>query len=91
VDLCEKNFPKCAKTGENQKKCDRGDCMTEKKTYPDNVIPVNFKKSRKKFDLKSLYPDAFAMYVDTESDNPDDFSKAVLETLKEEEKTIQPE
>jgi hypothetical protein len=28
------------------------------------------------------------MYVDTESDNPDDFSKAVLETLKEEENII---
>jgi hypothetical protein len=28
------------------------------------------------------------MYVDTESDNPDDFSKHVLETLKEEEDAI---
>ncbi len=62
--------------------------MTEKKIYPNNVIPVNFKKSQKNFNLKSLYPDAFAMYVDTESDNPDDFSKAVLETLKEEENII---
>jgi hypothetical protein len=62
--------------------------MTEKKTYPNNVIPVNFKKSQKNFNLKSLYPDAFDMYVDTESDNPDDFSKAVLETLKEEENII---
>ena len=62
--------------------------MTEKKTYPNNIIPVNFRKSQKGFNLKSLYPDAFAMYVDTESDNPDEFSKFVLETLKEEENAI---
>ena len=62
--------------------------MTERKTYPDNIIRVNFKKSKKNINLKSLYPEAFAMYVDTESDNPDDFSKAVLETLKEEEDAI---
>jgi hypothetical protein len=62
--------------------------MSGRKTYPDNVIAVNFKKNKKSFNLKSLYPDAFAMYVDTESDNPDDFSKAVLETLKEEENAI---
>jgi hypothetical protein len=65
--------------------------MTGKKTYPNNVIPVNFKKNQKNFNLKSLYPDAFAMYVDTESDDPDDFSKAVLETLKAEDNTILPE
>ncbi|MGM0532797.1 MAG: hypothetical protein ACQER7_15725 [Bacteroidota bacterium] len=62
--------------------------MTERKTYPDNMIRVNFKNSKKNINLKSLYPEAFAMYVDTESDNPDDFSKHVLETLKEEEDTI---
>lgn len=58
--------------------------MTRKTRYPDNVIPVNFKKKPKNPDMKSLYPDAFTMYVDTESDHPDDFSKAVLETLKQE-------
>ena len=62
--------------------------MTERKTYPDNIIRVNFKKSKESFNLKSLYPEAFAMCVDTDSDNPDDFSKAVLDTLKEEENDI---
>ena len=62
--------------------------MTEKKTYPDNIIRVNFKNPQKNINLKSLYPEAFAMYVDTESDNPDDFSKAVLDMLKEEENDI---
>ena len=62
--------------------------MTEKKTYPDNIIRVNFKNPQKNINLKSLYPEAFAMFVDTESDNPDDFSKAVLEALKEEESDI---
>lgn len=57
--------------------------MAGLKKFPDNVIPVNFKKKSSEIsDLKSLYPDAFAMYVDTESENPDDFSKAVLESLK---------
>jgi len=60
--------------------------MTRKTKYPDNVIPVNFKKKPDNPDMKSLYPDAFAMYVDTKSDHPDDFSKAVLETLKQEKK-----
>ncbi len=58
--------------------------MARKTRYPDNVIPVNFKKKLDNPDMKSLYPDAFSMYVDTESDHPDDFSKAVLETLKQE-------
>ncbi|MEX1299793.1 MAG: hypothetical protein AB1Z81_12395 [Desulfotignum sp.] len=62
--------------------------MTERKIYPDNMIRVNFKNSKKNINLKSLYPEAFAMYVDTESDNPDDFSKHVLETLNEEEDAI---
>jgi hypothetical protein len=62
--------------------------MTGRKTYPDNMIHVNFKNSKKNINLKSLYPEAFAMYVDTESDNPDDFSKHVLEILKEEEDAI---
>ncbi len=62
--------------------------MTERKTDPDNIIRVNFKNSKKNINLKSLYPEAFAMYIDTESDNPDDFSKHVLKTLKEEEDAI---
>jgi hypothetical protein len=62
--------------------------MTERKTCPDNIIRVNFKNAKKIINLKSLYPEAFAMYVDTESDNPDDFSKHVLETLKEQEDAI---
>jgi hypothetical protein len=62
--------------------------MTERKKNPDNVIRVNFKNTKKNINLKSLYPEAFAMYVDTESDKPDDFSKHVLETLKEEEDAI---
>ena len=59
--------------------------MSEKKTNPDNIIRVNFKKSKQHITLKSLYPEAFAIYVDTESENPDDFSKAVLEAVKEKE------
>lgn len=62
--------------------------MTEKKTYPDNIIRVNFEKSKKNITLKSLYPDAFAMCVDNGSDNPDAFSKAVLETVKEQENAV---
>lgn len=62
--------------------------MTKKKTYPNNIIRVNFKKSKENYTLKSLYPEAFALCVDTESENPDAFSKAVLETVKEEENAV---
>lgn len=62
--------------------------MTQKKTRSNNIIRVDFRKSKQDISLKSLYPEAFAMYVDTESDHPDDFSKAVLETLKEQKDAV---
>jgi len=62
--------------------------MTGKKTHSSNIIRVDFRKSKQNINLKSLYPEAFAIYVDTESENPDDFSRAVLETLKEEKDTV---
>lgn len=51
----------------------------------DNVIRVNFnQKDPKKVNMKTLYPDAFAMYIDTQSENPDKFSRAVLDALGKE-------
>lgn len=63
--------------------------MTKGKKFPENVIPVNFKKKNlRQRSMRELYPDAFAMYVDTDSDHPDKFSQALLETLQEQEDLI---
>ncbi len=59
--------------------------MKKQKKLPNNVIRVNFRNKEKPSelpDMKSLYPDAFAM-VDTESDHPDKFSQAVIDALDE--------
>ena len=57
--------------------------MSKQSRFPDNVKFVNFrgKESRGKT-MRELYPDAFAMYVDTKRENSDEFSRAVLEALK---------
>ncbi|WP_300456159.1 hypothetical protein [Desulfobacula sp.] len=63
--------------------------MTKGKRFPENVIPVNFKrKNPRQRSMRELYPDAFAMYVDTDSDHPDKFSQALLDTLQEQEDLI---
>lgn len=63
--------------------------MTKGKKFPENVIPVNFKKKNpRQPSMRELYPDAFAMYVDTDSDHSDKFSQALLDTLQEQEDLI---
>ncbi|THB73202.1 MAG: hypothetical protein D3926_24280 [Desulfobacteraceae bacterium] len=59
--------------------------MSQKEKSLDNIIRVNFKQKKRSDipDMQSLYPDAFAMYVDTKSKNPDPFSRAVLDMMKD--------
>ncbi|WP_022664234.1 hypothetical protein [Desulfospira joergensenii] len=58
--------------------------MSKRKKFPDNVVPVDFRRKEKKGKtMKELYPDAFAMFVDTRSKDPDDFSRAVLDACNE--------
>ena len=63
--------------------------MKKKSRFPENVIPVDFRKKNFKFkNMQELYPDAFKMYVDTDSENPDKFSKAILDFLQKEKDCI---
>ena len=65
--------------------------MAKTKKFPDNVVPVNFRnKNSGGKNMKELYPDAFATHVDTTSEKPDEFSRAVLDAL-ELQKTDEPE
>ncbi len=52
--------------------------------FPDNVIPVDFNmKNTTPSNMKTLYSNPFAMFVDENSLNPDEFSKALLASVKE--------
>ena len=54
--------------------------MPKNKKFPDNVIPVNFKKNRIP-NMRELYPDAFKMHIDRDSENQTEFSRYVSEYL----------
>ncbi|CCK78709.1 hypothetical protein [Desulfobacula toluolica] len=57
--------------------------MSKLRKFPDNVIPVNFnRKSTALPDRKTLSSNPFAMFVDENSLNPDEFSKALLASVK---------
>lgn len=53
--------------------------MPKNKKFPDNVIPVNFKKKNHIPNMRELYPDAFKMYVDKDSENQTEFSRYMSE------------
>ena len=53
--------------------------MSKNKKFPDNVIPVNFKKKIQIPNMRALYPDAFKMYIDKTSENQTEFGRYVSE------------
>lgn len=53
--------------------------MPKNKKFPDNVIPINFKKNNAIPDMRRLYPDAFKMYIDEDAENQSEFSRYVSE------------
>ena len=60
--------------------------MPENKKFPDNVIPVNFRKNHIP-NMRELYPDAFKLYIDNDSDNQSEFSRCVSEYVDQINKT----
>lgn len=54
--------------------------MAKNKKFPDNVIPVNFKKNHIP-NIRELYPDAFEMYINKNSENQTEFSRYASEYL----------
>ena len=56
--------------------------MPKNKKFPDNVIPVNFRKNHIP-NMRELYPDAFKMYTDKDPGNQTEFSRYLSEYVDE--------